>query len=1145
MIRWLAPVAALAGAWLLVPAPLALKVRQGQMYRARVSGVGRVSIAGQEKRLDAWDQDFTREFRATRSGDPPVELPPGATLDLQPVPDHILPSADWRTAETFHPGESVAAYADERPYFPSTEPELRSGVHWYKVRLAENEKRLVFFNVEVDDRDVPSDVDLFTASATGELTPFREGSHRYTPEATQNFPGLASYRTNILEPGREYLVRVAANHPWYRLRTKSYPVPPYTDPKLAVEVGMDLMVSLGDAWLNNIPRRGAVAQRDSMQHAEVQNCVACHATQFTMRAYRGARHQGFAAVNPAAAANLQAQLDNNARPLPGHEGANWSRVIFSARAVSTRLPLLVDAPDIRRGAVRFLDLVNPLEPEADGAPPNVSPMEVAFGALRLYREQQHPQAAELERQVRAFAATSVTDLSWKVLALRDADDIERLRTLRGEAEFIESLRLYALAAAGTKPDLSALVAKQQAWGGWQGDPGPKTFNTPFRDTQFAVLALAARYPQATAPAAVPEPEPQLVGKAKLRREAARLRRASDADALLAAPRWVMLRALNKQFRQLAGHAGLLTATKAALDSESPLERLDAAIALAHWYTWRNDESILEALAARLSHEPEARVRRVLTESVSNILDENLGYAEAWMRAMVRESDRAKTVAALHERSRRQGAVLARHLTTGTRAAKLSLLTSLWDLPLRHMAIPEDALHRSEVTLPAYYEEFSRGVPRLHEPGTPYAPYAEALRFRYSAANGFHKTRVGNDSDAIDLTGAGPELEAAILACVRSGDAELQAAAIKAGSALGGAMSPAFTRTMLALGAREDVRYVYEKGRRGQLTLGDPAQPDPATIAALIKTENLAVALPLVAGLPPGSVITRDPQLVAWVESLLQKPPAGLLDQVIAAAAVFPRVADGPLMRSVVLEALGSGDRATEAAAIEVVVRNYFADPTMPTLAEQFGAAARGRVRQQLLDSLDPSRFSLRLSALSLYNPGNMNFIPADANLFSSNKVQEFVARSLTATEPQVRAAAQDLVRTYPQLAKAIGAQPVPRPQPDPQYFEQHVQPILTRAGHDGKACVMCHATHARFTLRLNAAANYQAALKVVDLANPKQSLILVKPTRPNDSAGDPNFFLATHNGGERWVGNESSVEYQTILAWIRGAKAAPAVAADR
>jgi hypothetical protein len=59
---------------------------------------------------------------------------------------------------------------------------------------------------------------------------------------------------------------------------------------------------------------------------------------------------------------------------------------------------------------------------------------------------------------------------------------------------------------------------------------------------------------------------------------------------------------------------------------------------------------------------------------------------------------------------------------------------------------------------------------------------------------------------------------------------------------------------------------------------------------------------------------------------------------------------------------------------------------------------------------------------------------------------------------------------------------------------------------------------------------------VIDLAEPRKSLLLIKPTRPNDAAGDANLYLATHNGGERWAGDESSVEYQTILEWIRGAK---------
>jgi hypothetical protein len=66
--------------------------------------------------------------------------------------------------------------------------------------------------------------------------------------------------------------------------------------------------------------------------------------------------------------------------------------------------------------------------------------------------------------------------------------------------------------------------------------------------------------------------------------------------------------------------------------------------------------------------------------------------------------------------------------------------------------------------------------------------------------------------------------------------------------------------------------------------------------------------------------------------------------------------------------------------------------------------------------------------------------------------------------------------------------------------------------------------------------NYKYAMRVVDITNPNQSLILIKPTRPTDSAGNVGDYLATHNGGQRWHGNESSEQYRTILEWIRGGR---------
>ena len=116
---------------------------------------------------------------------------------------------------------------------------------------------------------------------------------------------------------------------------------------------------------------------------------------------------------------------------------------------------------------------------------------------------------------------------------------------------------------------------------------------------------------------------------------------------------------------------------------------------------------------------------------------------------------------------------------------------------------------------------------------------------------------------------------------------------------------------------------------------------------------------------------------------------------------------------------------------------------------------------------------------------------------------------------------------------------------DFNYFVAKVEPILANTGADGKACVMCHASHVIFKLQppnaegqfspQDSEENDKYAMRVVDIGYPGHSLILIKPTRPTDSAGNVADYLATHNGGQRWPGNESSWQYKTILDWIRGA----------
>ena len=64
---------------------------------------------------------------------------------------------------------------------------------------------------------------------------------------------------------------------------------------------------------------------------------------------------------------------------------------------------------------------------------------------------------------------------------------------------------------------------------------------------------------------------------------------------------------------------------------------------------------------------------------------------------------------------------------------------------------------------------------------------------------------------------------------------------------------------------------------------------------------------------------------------------------------------------------------------------------------------------------------------------------------------------------------------------------------------------------------------------------YRAALKVVDTKNPELSLLLRKPSSSSAAEGLVGVNAIAHGGGMRWSGPDDA-DYQTVLAWIKGAK---------
>ena len=1266
------------------------------------------------------------------------------------------PNDTWQTAQPFEFGQTIYGSDDERPYAPARNEDgyaaMVKGFQWFKFTFKGEKPRLVYFTLNVTDRDVPLDVDIFQLGK-GDVVPFNTGEFVYQVEATQNYPGLYKFRTRILQPGQEYYVRVAGNHPAFQLHTSEFPVPPYSDPHLAVRAGMDFLVNMGDSWLSNTPRRGAVALRTTMQHSETQLCIACHPAQFTTRGYLTAVHNGYAPTQRAQLDFLMDRIYNNARPLYGEANTNWVRVIYTARTVSSRLPLITnqfeenvthDPPRAKFNVpyaeylkIHYKGVTVMPGDEADGCEPDVSPFEIATQSWQtfdmVYKQTHDPQwlteRDHVERLAVAYVPKNMIDLNWKIMLMVAIDrakysaQIDQLisqlyeyETPQGgwpypfdkkakTADFVSYNSVLAVAQAGRRPEsdehlalaVKAMLAAQRQEGSWEGDPVYQGFNTPFRATQFAVMALSTLYPGTTeaknwdagfpAPATklaknnlplllsqldqywdlAPEPvlkqirEVLVKSDQPLAREAAaralghmadpgslpvlmqalgdqtkmvqvsaayavrmvlsRRQEAAPAGrtlliAALESPnprtRWGAARVFNQHFRDLTGDKELLAALERDVNDPVPFVRFEAAAGLWRWYYWQVDQpemrrSTLETLATRMNVETDAMVRRGLEESIYDLLDENTGYLTAWVRASGQDVDRKRIGDGYEAVVRDQAQVLAKVLREGTPLGREGILNALWDFHIRHYALPPIKANTVSIGLPAVLTKYVSGVPDLHRPGYEYSPYREAVDFRYDVHNGFFQTRIGNDSDLIHFfKSSGPELEEALLACLKDANDTMKIEVLKAGSTLSGAGDERFTLAALNLSedpsveVRQTVRYVYEDGQRGVLSLDAPAANTPAAadphlvskVVEILKDGNAdsqAVVLPLLAALPSDSPWTTQPEVIGGVRTLLeQQPRPANYAQVLNAASSFKSLMREPALQQQVLAGLNDPNPEVQRAAVRVSLEHFLGDPqTLPLVKTAFGEL-NASATNILLEEVGDPKFMNRHAGVSggaisqdqaYFLNKNIVAMKRPADLLANPLVLSTVLASLHNPDNNVRAAGLDTLRkvkdvelrpefraameqlqndSNPRL-KLIATSVLqgkklndalkdvqPGSVLDFNYFVAKIEPILATQGADGKACVFCHASHVIFKLHppndqgvfsdQDSEDNYKYAMHVVDINDPTKSLMLIKPTRPTDSAGNVGDYLATHNGGQRWHGNEDSWQYRTILEWIRGGR---------
>src|SRR5690348_12999538 len=200
------------------------------------------------KTLHLGDADLYAQFRLAGPGPVTLQIRSNnvsGSYHLQvnrwPLSPQVksLPSHRWEDAVSIPLGKTIFAYGDDAEYIPLPDTPRRQLVEdpvrtdWYKFSFDANEPKLVFFQIDLTERDqVPVNVAVYRL-ANGKLEEYHDGEDPVTlPHEVQALPGNKFTPRLIKQPGT-YYISVRSAHPEYKLRTRVYDGPPYSDPHIA------------------------------------------------------------------------------------------------------------------------------------------------------------------------------------------------------------------------------------------------------------------------------------------------------------------------------------------------------------------------------------------------------------------------------------------------------------------------------------------------------------------------------------------------------------------------------------------------------------------------------------------------------------------------------------------------------------------------------------------------------------------------------------------------------------------------------------------------------------------------------------------------------------------------------------------------
>ncbi len=561
------------------------EVKAGETYRLLVTLEGvvfnlfermRAELTGPAsdrigKELHGGDPDFYLPYRAERDGraslilsrqpGPGIELPvriewthlPLAKADQPAI--EAEPNDSWQQANPLVLGRDVYGSADDVDYLEN-KTEGRSGLDWFRFQVTGEKPILVYFQLDLLDRDVSANLRAYRSDAKiGRIEPYLQGKDPMEIVHDRERERYSKHISRTFSKGTYYL-EVNANHPDYILRTRVLPVPPYEEPAQAVEAGMHYIINVGDAWFAQIPREGNIYVRSNNLHDTATRCTACHPSSFSTEANLVAHRNGYPIRSKSNFQYVIDRLYNSITPLYGNQGLYWQRFIaIPLQAQGKQGGILLDferqvaqhetktverfGPFLERAWESRRDL--PAD-ELNGVIPLDSKFGFAWRDRRVLDELGQRSGQKRYSKAAAQIAEILGERSTDRRSETLQDRIHRLYAwgLIDKAKFADKIKretgallkfqnpdggwhevdtnagpsavyttgqlVWTLLRIGLPRDhpavargLRYLLSQQQDFGGWIQTTTHENFRTPMRETRYAVMALAEAYPRPEAP----------------------------------------------------------------------------------------------------------------------------------------------------------------------------------------------------------------------------------------------------------------------------------------------------------------------------------------------------------------------------------------------------------------------------------------------------------------------------------------------------------------------------------------------------------------------------------------------------------------------------------------------------------------------